>query len=159
MRLATSSWRMLMECHDVIEYLLDMDNGEELPRDVADHIGGCSWCRADVARLTQTLDGIRRVAMVAENPALTERIMFSVRDAAETADQPTRLRSWIVIGALILVGVTGLRFSEVMTWLRQSTGPAIDVAMSVILGVFLTGYICILVGSNMDRVLRMFRQR
>jgi hypothetical protein len=156
-----------------MEYIVELDNGEALPRAVADHLSHCARCRAEAERLSGVLDSMQHDAACGgaysgvspssygADLALTGRIMAAIVEEASgvAANQPTRLRSWIIVGALILVGVTGLRFSEVMTLLRQSVGPVIDVAMSVILGVFLTGYICMLVVSNMDRVLRIFRQR
>ncbi len=150
-----------MDCRDVMEYVFKLDNDEALPAAVAQHLSTCESCRTHAEQLGEVLTGIQREWAVREDPDLTERIMSLVaREASGVAhDQPTRLRSWIIVGALILVGVTGLRFSEVMTMLRQSVGPIIDVAMSVILGIFLTGYICMLVGSNMGRVLRIFRHR
>jgi hypothetical protein len=46
-----------------------------------------------------------------------------------------------------------------MNWLRMAMGPGIDVAMSLILGIFLTAYICMLVGVNLRRVQRVLRVR
>jgi hypothetical protein len=72
---------------------------------------------------------------------------------------PASLRTWFIAGTFILGGLLGLRFSDVMTWLRASFGPFLDVTVSVILGLCLTGYICILVGTNLQRLMKILRIR
>jgi hypothetical protein len=151
-----------MECREVIEYLDCLDHEQELPTQVAAHLQHCPRCRREAALVSDALGVLRSSVDYDTLPGLTASVMRMVREnvgQAAAADPPTSLRNWIIIGAVIFAGVLGLRFSEVMTWLRGALGPAIDVAMSIFLGVFLTGYICMLVGSNMDRVLRIFRHR
>lgn len=159
-----------MECHDVTEFILSMDNSEDLPTEVEEHLSRCPRCSREFNRLARAVGSLRIESVDLADPVLTERVMRAVRSEAPTAaaagvdavtvdEQPTSLRSWIIVGTIILGGLFGLRFSDVMNWLRHSFGPAIDVAMSLSLGLFLTGYICILVASNLSRVRRVFRLR
>lgn len=80
----------------------------------------------------------------------------SPREVAEP-HEPMPLRNWLVAGVLIFGGILGLHYSESFEWLRLAFGEAIDLAMGLILGVFLTTYLCLLVGSNLKRVQRLFR--
>lgn len=162
-----------MDCRKVMELVLSMDNELDPPADVLAHLVGCEKCRAEFEVMRTAIQGLRigseesgietleDGAIATE--ALTARVMEAVRrDAAEfgvRAEQPAPLRNWIIAGTILLVGLFGLRFSDVMNWLRRSFGPALDVAMSVILGLFLTGYIGMLVASNLARVRRVFRLR
>ncbi len=154
-----------MECHDVTEFILSMDNATDLPSEVEQHLQSCPRCSQEFDQLARAVGSLRIESADLADSALTERVMFAVRgeavrsEALSADDQPTSLRNWIIVGTILLGGLLGLRFSEVMDWLRYSFGPAIDVAMSLILGVFLTGYICMLVASNLGRVLRLFRLR
>lgn len=154
-----------MDCHDVDTFLMDMDNGEPIPAGVAHHLESCARCRAVVARMnaaSQALFMDFSAGGEAIDDALCERVMGAIRDeaAAEHAtDPPTSLRNWVIIGTVLFAGLLGLRFSEVMVSLRTALGPGIDVAMSVILGVFLTSYLCILVASNLRRVGRILGVR
>ena len=150
-----------MECHDVTESVLSMDNTADLPAEVERHLQGCSRCRRELSQLARAVGSLRIEGVDPVDAALTERVMRAVKREALSADeqQPTSLRNWILVGTVLLGGLFGLRFSDVMDWLRHSFGPAIDVAMSLILGLFLTGYICMLVASNLNRVLRVFRLR
>ncbi len=154
-----------MDCRDVTEFILSMDNSEDLPTEVEQHLCGCPRCSREFEQLARAVGSLRIESVDLADPALTERVMLAVRsetpgvDAAPADEQPTSLRNWIIVGTIILGGLFGLRFSDVMNWLRHSFGPAIDVAMSLILGLFLTGYICMLVASNLGRVLRVFRLR
>ncbi|MBU8914121.1 MAG: hypothetical protein KOO61_08875 [Spirochaetales bacterium] len=149
-----------MDCRDMTEFMLSMDNTTDLPPEVEQHLRGCARCRREFDQWAVAVGSLRIESGGLEDSALTERVMRAVRnEAPRTEEQPTPLRNWIIVGTVLLGGVFGLRFSDVMDWLRTSFGPAIDVAMSLILGVFLTGYICMLVASNLSRVLRVFRLR
>jgi len=154
-----------MECHDVTDFMLSMDNTTELPIEVERHLQGCPRCRRELNQLAGAVGSLRIERVDPVDAVLTERVMRAVRrdavrnEALSADEQPTSLRNWILVGTVLLGGLFGLRFSDVMDWLRHSFGPAIDVAMSLILGLFLTGYICMLVASNLNRVRRVFRLR
>jgi len=156
-----------MDCRDVTEYLLAMDNNEPLSPEVARHVESCPRCAREYRVLVAAVSDLTHAAddpVPAADSALTLRVLDAVRAEAIGTDapdapRPAPLRNWVIAGTLLLGGLLGLRFSDVMSWLRNSFGPAIDVAMSVILGVFLTGYICILVASNLGRVRRVLRLR
>ncbi|MFW5685553.1 MAG: hypothetical protein ACOC0O_02770, partial [Spirochaetota bacterium] len=92
--------------------------------------------------------------------ALTERIMAAVREeslAAQTSDQRMHLPGWSVGGAVILTGLVLLQFSRVASWLSQSIGSIVDVALGIMFGIALTIYICMLVWSNLEEVRRVLR--
>ena len=168
-----------MECRDVTEYLLTMDNEATLPAIVGQHLRSCPQCKQDFNALSTAVLSLHAERAAAADTALTVRVMDTLRrEAAGSAvpgaeflfaglaeenedpdEQPTTLRNWIIVGTILLASIFGLRFSDAMTWLSHFFGPAIDVAMSVILGVLLTAYICMLVGSNLRRVLRAFGVR
>ena len=160
-----------MECREATEYLLGMDNGEELPSAVSGHLQRCERCRREFTRVITAVTSLTAdtEGETQGDAELTRRVMQAVKhepapgatlsEAFAADDQPTSVRNWIIVGIVLFGGVLVLRFSEVMTWLRQFFGPAIDLAMSIILGVFLTGYICVFVASNLSRVTRVFRPR
>ena len=163
-----------MECRDAMDLMLSLDNAGAPPPDLAAHLRGCARCRAEFGRLNAAVVALEighadSAATELTNTVLTERIMEAVRhdaaavmtgdEALSEEERPELFRNWIIAGTLLVAGLFGLRFSDVMDWLRNSFGPTIDVAMSLILGVFLTGYICMLVGSNLRRVRRALRLR
>ena len=149
-----------MDCRDMTEFMLSMDNTTDLPPEVEQHLRGCGRCSREFDQWAVAVGSLRIESGGLEDSVLTDRVMRAVRsEAPRTEEQPTPLRNWIIVGTVLLGGIFGLRFSDAMDWLRTSFGPAIDVAMILILGVFLTGYICMLVASNLRRVLRVFRVR
>jgi len=148
-----------MDCHEMSEQLLAAESLDHLSEEVENHLLDCPACRTRRDRLALALESLTLGLDEPADDMSTERIMGAIRREVEEADHPTPFRSWIIAGTLIITGLLGLRFSEVMNWLRQAVGPGIDVAMSLILGLFLTGYICMLVGSNLRRVQRLFRVR
>ena len=152
-----------MDCREVTEYMLAADNNAPPPAAVRTHLETCPQCSKEFNRFTDAVAALLRDQLdeTVADPAITERVMGAVRRemVAVGVEPPTALRSWIIAGTILLAGLLGLRFSEVMSWLRLSFGPAIDIAMSLILGTLLTAYICLLVGSNLDRVRRVLRLR
>lgn len=101
---------------------------------------------------------------LSEDSALARRIMYAIRRqaAAIAADKELQLvafRGWIVAGAVMLVGVFGLRFSNWMADLRATYGPSVDIATGLVMGLILTGYLCMLVVSNFDRGSRLLRHK
>lgn len=146
-----------MNCADVQEVIIDSDNGQPLPEAVTEHLHSCAACRRFAATIAAASDSIRLPAALAANPELTARIMAAVRLEAESrlsrfmgnsAAQPVALKGWLIAGAVIIASLLLMQFSDIVRGLRASLGPAIDVAVSLALGIGLTAYICLLVVSN-----------
>lgn len=155
-----------MECRQVIELVIDNDNHEELPAAVVDHMKTCEKCRRQADLFQGTLLALQGSIAASEDAALTQRIMdkvrkeaLSVKREAEEDLPPVRFRSWVVAGAVMLAGIFGLRFSNWMADLRSTVGPSVEIATGLVLGLLLTGYLCMLVVSNLDKVTRLFRHR
>lgn len=158
-----------MKCRDVLNYLLDLDNEEPIADDVEHHLAGCASCRqeagrlrmaTEVVRVRQTENGPRDDAKAAtEAEARTERIMVAIRVEAPPAPVPVPFRNWLAAAAVILGGILGLQYSAPLDYLRDAFGPALDLALALSLGLFLTVYLCLLVGSNLPRVRRLFGVR
>ena len=157
-----------MTCNEALNRLLSLDNGEQPDRETALHLTSCPGCLAQANRLRAALDSVLEPPAVASDPAasdaaLTNAIMTAVR-SLPAVTTPGRLhamplRNWLFAGLLILGGTFGLQYSDSLDWLRVSFGPVIDLAIGLILGLVLTTYLCILVGSNLERVSRLFRLR
>ena len=147
-----------MECSKVMEVVLTQDNGAELSATVHEHLRECEQCRTQATLINGAIAALQQTTAKHEDTVLTNRIMSAIRnDAADL--QPVALRGWVVVGAVMLAGLFGLRFSRWMADLRSALGPSVDIATGLVLGLLLTGYLCMLVASNFDRVSRVFRHR
>ena len=176
-----------MTCRSARELIMRLDADEQPPAPLRGHLESCPSCSALYAALVRTRERARirtwdspdqAGPRDAPEPALTARIMAAVREeaaapagdtaalaAAQAAAQaagseaahPLRLRGWAAGGVLIMAGLVVVQFSSVVDWLRGSLGSVIDVALGVMLGLALTIYILVLVGSNMESVRRALR--
>jgi predicted anti-sigma-YlaC factor YlaD len=154
-----------MTCKQVILFF-DSHEGNTLPKEVAEHLAGCERCREEFERLREVLAVMQRMSELRADDDFTRRVMTVIRSEAEaTANatrkerRPARLIVWIAAGVLLLVGMPGLRFSRWMVPLRSAFGPSVDLAMTLILGLALTGYLCLLVASNFEKISRFVRRR
>ena len=74
-------------------------------------------------------------------------------------EQRIRLPGWTAGGVVILASLVLIQFSKVVAYLRDTLGSVIDVSLGIMLGLALTIYICVLVGSNLRAVQRLLRLR
>ncbi len=154
-----------MTCRDALNTMLSLDNDEKPRPALVEHLDRCDACRGEWARL-QAASGVLRMDDGArEDPALTARIMASVRSEPRplgTVADPRRsmpFHRWLIAAALLVAGVLGLEYSESLDWLRLAFGSIIDLVMGLILGLFVTIFLCMLVGLNLKHVQRIFRVR
>jgi hypothetical protein len=169
-----------MTCARARTQIAGLDARESPSRALRRHIDRCADCRRVYERLRDLEAAARTPIEGATSPvsaldaAFTARVMDAVRrtrnpePAVETAAEPEAatkavaepavgLRGWTAGGAVILAGLVVIQFSDVVDWLRGSIGPVIDVALATMLGVALTIYILMLVGSNLIAVRRALR--
>ena len=154
-----------MTCHDALETMLALDNNEPPRPALVAHLAACDACSREWVRLQAATELLRLAETEEDDPALTSRIMESVRreppPLGAISDPHLRMpfRRWLAAAALLLGGVLGLEYSESLDWLRVSFGSTIDLAMGLILGLFLTIFLCVLVGTNLKYVQRLFGVR
>lgn len=151
-----------MTCRDALRELLALDSDQQPRQELAAHLARCERCRPEAVKLRIALASLRVAECESTDEELTGRIMTAIRaepSPREVAEphEPMPLRNWLVAGLLIFGGILGLHYSESFEWLRLAFGEAIDLAMGLILGIFLTTYLCVLVGSNLKRVQQLFR--
>ncbi len=151
-----------MTCREALRELLALDSDQKPRQELAAHLARCERCRREEAKLRFAMMALRPPERRRTDDELTSRIMTAIRaepspHGVAEPHEPMPLRNWLVAGVLIFGGILGLHYSESFEWLRLAFGEAIDLAMGLILGVFLTTYLCLLVGSNLKRVQRLFR--
>lgn len=162
-----------MTCARAREQIVRLDHRETPPAQLAQHIAICSGCRLDYERL-QVVEAAARVGVdlaregappAGSSPAgsaFTARVMRAVHESKaqpEPARSTVGIPGWTAGGAVLIASLVAVQFSQVVEWLGESLGPVLDVALATILGLALTIYILILVGSNlraMRRALRWF---
>jgi predicted anti-sigma-YlaC factor YlaD len=153
-----------LTCRNARRAIIGSESHEGLDRELDEHLARCPDCRAIHERLTAVAANARIPDAPADR-ALTSRIMTAVRSEASFAAAPevrlrlVRLPGWTAGGAVILASLVLVQFSDVVSWLSAELGSVVDVALGVMLGIALTAYIMLLVGSNLQAVRRIIRPR
>lgn len=167
-----------MRCATARKEIAGLEASRRPGSELARHLAGCAECRRVYERLRRLEAVVRSSGGVAyesgaeAEAAFTVRVMAAVHEAHAETDvaalrvghsetepsSPTvSLRGWTAGGAAIIASLVLIQFSDVVDWLRGSLGPVIDVALATMLGLALTIYLLILVGSNLKAVRRALR--
>ena len=165
-----------MTCTKARTQIIDLDAHEAPSPALAAHIAACPECRRvyEGLRNLETAARIPSATSVADATAIagaigagatpgspfTAKVMSAVRRSRpepEGAKPIVSLRGWTAGGAILFASLVAVQFSPVVDWLRDAFGNVIDVALATILGVALTVYLLLLVGSNLTAVRRALR--
>src|SRR3990172_10276358 len=108
-----------MNCDNVQKKFLEMDNGSWIPMSVQFHTLYCSRCRCIISVLSRKF-----ASMVAEAPYdmdrdLCEQIMLDVFRSGVQYEHNVSGLQWGVVGAIILVSMFLIPFSDSFGWLRN----------------------------------------
>lgn len=151
-----------MTCTAAREQIVELEAGREPSPELARHLEACEGCR----RLFDRLRRLEAATPVVGPPvpraadAFTARVMRAVHEARaepKASSPAVGLRGWTAGSLVIVASLVAIQFSDVVDWLRGSLGPVIDVAIATMLGLALTAYLLLLVGSNLTTVRRALR--
>lgn len=158
-----------MECSEIIEQYLELDNGEALPMDVVEHMEHCSSCRRLVTRMAFAMAQLPELAAPvgyepSQTPSVTEAIFARLEReipgvSFEPRDRPVSLGGWVVVGILIVAGIVATSFSGPLRWMSDAVGSGIDFPLNLVLGVVLSAYLLLFVGSHVKLISRWLHLR
>lgn len=122
-----------MTCDQATEFVSALCDGEVIPREAAEHIGGCEVCRVSLQRYIAIGAELRREASVVlanEVPARTwERRRVWWRDVWQKGWESMRVPRWVFAGMLAGIVVLGSGLAVVRARTR-STGNVLLLKMT-----------------------------
>jgi hypothetical protein len=149
-----------------------MDEGDTsllIRLEVALHLFFCSRCAARIA-LLEAAEDLMRTGFFPEDSALEKSLEDAVmgRIAAEYGDQPFEepdipaeisLRRWVVSGFVLLLSLATVIFGLDFDRVAASYGSSYLLPVGITIGVVITGYGAMFIGSHLKELAERFGLR
>ncbi|MDR1625695.1 MAG: hypothetical protein LBT33_04065 [Spirochaetia bacterium] len=152
-----------MECEEIMERFLELDNGEGLPGEIAGHLETCPRCAAQVAAFARFTESCAAYADFAPQRDIAAGVMARIARAGEEdspweSDLPLSMVNWIGSGLVLLVGMLLIPFSGMLQQLVRDM-PSLGIALPIALGLIIAIYAALFTGSHIETLSRFLRLR
>jgi anti-sigma factor RsiW len=152
-----------MECEKIMELFLELDNGEELPAEVAEHLAACPRCAAQAAAFVRFMNSCAAYADFSPHRDIAAGVMACIEravaeDSREETIPPLSMVNWIGGGLFLFAGMLLIPFSGMLQELIRNL-PGLGIALPVALGLIIAVYAALFTGSHMDALSRFLRLR
>jgi len=141
-----------MNCDTVQKKFLEMDNRSRIPMSVQFHTLFCSRCRSIISMLSRKFASMRTEAPYDMDRDLCEQIMLDVFRSGVRYEHNVSGLQWGVVGAIILVSMFLIPFSDSFGWLRSHFGRGLELPVSIVLGLALCVYALAGIFSNLEHL-------
>jgi hypothetical protein len=150
-----------------------MDEGGALPLitrlEIAVHLFFCPECAAELERF-ETVQDILKTDFFPPSPDLEETIMGQIRtETSVLADEPASespdgsagfsFRGWIITGFVVLVSLSTAFFGMDFERIVASEGSSFLLPLGITIGVVVTCYGALFIGSHLKKLSERFRLR
>lgn len=146
-----------MRCETFLDRYDRLDAGERPGPALRAHLSACPACRARIEREAAAITAYRTGKADPRLPILEERVMAAIR----LTPRPRRvvlLRDWIVAGLVIALSMALIPLGEEFDLVKEAFGPRYAMPLSLVLGLVLTVYIAVFIGSHLDEFGAMLRR-
>lgn len=151
-----------MRCDEALRILSESGAGGIRGLRARLHLVFCPGCRELLEREREAM-----AALAAYNPFpapkdFADGIMARIRYSAEldpASRNPVPMSGWVGAGLLILIGMPLLQFSASHLWLRGQLGRALEVPLFIAMGVIVTAYMALFIGTHLDDFMDRFGLR
>jgi hypothetical protein len=139
-----------MNCEKIQNRFLEMDNRSRIPLSVQAHMLYCSKCRRDITELTNRFASLRTQAPFAMDRDVCEKIMVDVFISRAKYEHHVSGFQWGAVGAIILISLFLIPFSDSFGWLRIRFGTGLEIPISIALGLTFSIYALAGIFSNLE---------
>lgn len=164
-----------MTCDRAMDLLMEETHGEPTPlMDSALlrlHLLHCERCAAEAKPLRAAMDLMRtgflpRTGILPQSPNLGDAIMAAVhrevaaqaaRAVEEDSAEPVSFRNWVVGGILLFASLAVFPLGQASGWLVRLLGSDLTFPIALTLGIVLTAYCSLFIGSHLDELAERFR--
>ncbi len=160
-----------MTCDRAMEAYLRLDRDEAPSRELAAHIESCPLCGREVWGLTASLQAFPPTADCRPGRDLAGPVMARIADlkAAPGPDALSwrsreerpllSLYNWIGTGLMILAGMILIPYSTIPPLLNRIVGPDWELSLHLVLGLVITIYTTLFIGSHLTDLRRLLKMR
>ncbi len=157
-----------MTCDRAMDLLIDEDHGEPIPLidsiRLRFHLRSCAGCVAEADRL-RSCAAVLVSGFLPPVPDLADSIMAAVRlevaaqavrAVEEAAEEHVSYRNWVFGGAIIFASLAVFPLGQASGWLVRLLGSDLTFPIALTLGVVLTAYCALFIGSHLDELTERF---
>ncbi len=142
-----------MKCETFMKRFLENDEAGSLSPAIRIHLFRCARCAGEVRAFRLAMADLRPYEPFVLDGIESARIVDSVMRQPEYR-KSISLFNWVGAGVLMFVGIFLAPFSDQFMSLRDHFGGDLEVPFSLVMGVMVTIYAAIFIGTHMDELSR-----
>ncbi len=148
-----------MRCERFMERYLGIDNGENLTLPMRVHLLRCVSCRAETAALQAVMNDMERCSISTMDRDVSDAVMSAILGSHGAYGKRIALYKWIGTGVTIFASIFVLTLSDSLALLKANYGGNLEVPLSIVMGVVITIYATVFIGTHMDEFTRWLGNR
>jgi hypothetical protein len=148
----------MMKCETFMNRFLEKDETGVLTPRMRIHLYRCARCSAEVDAFASAMADMRTFEPFVLDGLESARIIDSVMRQPEYR-RSISLFNWVAAGALMFVGMFLAPFSDQFASLRDHFGGDLEVPFSLVMGIMVTIYAAIFIGTHIDDFSRWMEHR
>ncbi len=154
-----------MNCAKTMDGYLALDKNEQVPLAITLHLLVCRSCRTAVRRMTLAEDMLSAGLRPEERGGSDELINQSLAGILASGlayprlyprEYPVSMKKWVVAGICLLSSFVFIPLSSAGLWSRNVLGPAFVIPLYLLIGIAVTAYCGLFIGTNIDFFVKKF---
>ena len=152
-----------MDCHTVMDAVYEAEKDSPLPiltqLRIDLHLLGCPGCAEKLSNLRR-LEEVMKADFLPPSPDFGERLMERLdEEAAMETDAPTgfSFRGWVIIGFFVLISLSSAFFGVEFAKIANEEGLSFLLPVGLTVGIILTCYGALFIGSHIKELSARFR--
>ncbi len=141
-----------MECETVISKYLERSETFRIPVLLRFHTLFCPECRDEIEKLRAEFEKLKAYPPHEIPVDITENVMARVQLLEETYEHEISCFKWIAVGIVIIGSRFLFTYSDSHVWLQGHFGKQFDIPLNIILGLIVTAYAILFVGTHIDDI-------
>ncbi|MDP3177636.1 MAG: hypothetical protein Q8M76_07010 [Spirochaetaceae bacterium] len=149
-----------MRCDKFLDRLDALDSAQAMDGAMRAHASRCESCSAAAARAEAAARLYREAAngRYSSGESLDDRIMATIM-FVPSPHQEISVFDWIATGATIAVSMLLIPFGKEFSDLKEMLGARYALPLSLVLGIALTSYMALFIGTHINEVQGFLNQR
>ena len=158
---------LFMDCKDIMDIVYELENNSSMPfltqLRTELHLLFCPACAAEIKNL-RCLEEVMKTDFLPDSPDFSEPVMERLLeevDLEERIDAPTgfSFRSWVIIGFFMFLSLSTSYFGMNFTYIASSEGASFLLPVGITVGVVLSCYGALFIGSHLKELSNRFGLR
>ncbi|TAL32849.1 MAG: hypothetical protein EPN93_15370 [Spirochaetes bacterium] len=147
-----------MKCEAFMRKFLELDDGRRLPLAMMLHVRRCAHCRAEVDAFNLAARDMRSFEPYVMDELAGAHLVHRVL-SQPAYRKSVSLFNWVWTGVLLFASIFLVQFSEHFVSMRGRFGGDLEVPFSIVMGIVVSVYAAMLIGTHMEEITRWKEHR